>query len=109
MPQGPSSFMSPSMRVRIGRYRLTVEALAALEESGLTKREVIRRLRTSPSQFYRLLDTTYFGKSVERMLALLWVLGREVDLFVRRSDPSSAAAAGQRQPLTTAGTPPRLS
>ena len=64
-------------------YRLTVEARDALEESGLSKREVIRRLNTSASQFYRLLDPTYYGKSVGQMLALLRVLGKEVDLVVR--------------------------
>lgn len=37
---------------------LTVEVHKALEESKLGKRELIRQLRTSASQFYRLLDTT---------------------------------------------------
>lgn len=67
-------------------YRLTVEAREAVEESGLSKREMIRRLRTSASQFYRLLDQTYYGKSVGQLLALLRVLGKEVDLVVR-ADP----------------------
>ena len=63
----------------------TVETLKTLEESGLSKRELIRRLGTSPSQFYRLLDPTYYGKSVGQMLALLHLLGKEVDLVVRAS------------------------
>ena len=54
----------------------------AVEESGLSKREMIRRLRTSPSQFYRLLDPTYYGKSAGQMLALLHILGLEVDVVV---------------------------
>ena len=66
-------------------HELTVETLKALEESGLSKRELIRRLGTSPSQFYRLLDPTYYGKSVGQMLALLHLLGKEVDLVVRAS------------------------
>ncbi len=66
-------------------HELTVEALKALEESGLSKRELIRRLGTSPSQFYRLLDPTYYGKSAGQMLALLHLLGKEVDLVVRAS------------------------
>jgi hypothetical protein len=64
-------------------YRLTVEARDALEESGISKREVIRRLNTSASQFYRLLEPNYYGKSVGQMLSLLRVLGKEVDLVVR--------------------------
>ena len=66
-------------------HGLTVETLKALEDSGLSKRELIRRLGTSPSQFYRLLDPTYYGKSVGQMLALLHLLGKEVDLVVRAS------------------------
>jgi hypothetical protein len=64
-------------------HRLTVEAQKALEESDLGKRELARRLETSPSQLYRLLDPTYLDKSVGQMLALLRLLGREVDLIVR--------------------------
>jgi hypothetical protein len=66
-------------------HELTVEALKALEESGLSKRELIRRLGTSPSQFYRLLDPTCYGKSAGQMLALLHLLGKQVDLVVRAS------------------------
>ncbi len=64
-------------------HRLTVEALQAMEKSGLARRELIRRLGTSPSQFYRLVDPTYYGKSVGQMLALLRLLGKKVDLVVR--------------------------
>ena len=64
-------------------HNLTVEALRALEESELSKRELIRRLKTSPSQFYRLLDPTYYGKSVGQMLALLHLLGKKVNLVVQ--------------------------
>jgi hypothetical protein len=76
-------------------YRLTSAARDAVEESGLSKREMIRRLRTSPSQFYRLLDPTYYGKSVGQMVALLHVLGKKVDFEVRplqlSSDPAPSA------------------
>ncbi len=64
-------------------YRLTLDALAKLEASPLAKREVGRRLGTSPSQLYRLLDPTNTRKSVDRMLGLLRVLGCEVDIVVR--------------------------
>jgi hypothetical protein len=64
-------------------HRLTVEAMTAIRESGLSKRELIRRLNTSPSQFYRLLDPTNYRKSVGQMVALLRLLGRKVDLVVR--------------------------
>ena len=67
-------------------HQLTCEALDALPRSPLSKREIIRRLGTSPAQFYRLLDTTNYRKSVDKMLALLQVLDCEVDLVVRARD-----------------------
>jgi hypothetical protein len=64
-------------------YRLTLEAQRRVSESSLSKREIIRRLGTSPAQFYRLLDSTYYRKSVDKLLLLLNVLDCDVDLVVR--------------------------
>src|SRR5436309_8220970 len=64
-------------------YKLTIEAQKRLQASVLSKREVIRRLGTSASQFYRLLDQTNYRKSVDRLLSLLHVLDCDVDLVVR--------------------------
>ncbi len=64
-------------------YRLTIEAQKRVEKSSLSKREIIRRLGTSPAQFYRLLDSTNYRKSVDRVLFLLHVLDCDVDLVVR--------------------------
>lgn len=78
-------------------YRLTGEALDAVPKSDLSKRELIRRLGTSPSQFYRLLDPTYYGKSVGQLVALFRLLGMRVDVVVTPFNhppqhPSRAAA-----------------
>jgi predicted XRE-type DNA-binding protein len=64
-------------------YRLTIQAQTALAESKLARREVIRRLGTSASQFYRLIDEANYDKTIDSVVALLHVLGREVDLVVR--------------------------
>jgi hypothetical protein len=64
-------------------HNLTVEALERIEASPLSKREIIRRLRTSPAQFYRLIDPTNYRKSVDKMLSLLQVLDCEVEVIVR--------------------------
>ena len=64
-------------------HNLTVQALDRLEATRISKREIIRRLGTSPAQFYRLVDPTNYRKSVDKMLSLLQVLGCEVDLVVR--------------------------
>ena len=64
-------------------YKLTLEAQNRVEASPLSKREIIRRLGTSATQFYRLLDQTNTTKSVGQLLSLLHVLDCDVDLVVR--------------------------
>lgn len=75
----------PAYLAELFLHRLTPEARAAAEESGLSKRELIRRLGTSPAQLYRLLDPANSAKSVGQMLALLHLLGRDVELVVTPS------------------------
>ena len=69
-------------------YKLTVEAQKRLENSALSKREIIRRLGTSAAQFYRLLDQKNYHTSVDQLLSLLHVLDCEVDLVIRAKTPS---------------------
>jgi hypothetical protein len=64
-------------------YRLTLEAQKRVAKSPLSKREIVRRLGTSATQLYRLLDQTNYRKSVDQLLALLQVLNCDVDLVVR--------------------------
>ncbi len=64
-------------------YKLTLEAQRRAEATALSKREMSRRLGTSASQLYRLLDQTNYRKSVGQMLSLLHVLGCEVELVVK--------------------------
>jgi hypothetical protein len=64
-------------------YRMTIECQKRVSASRLSKREIIRRLGTSPAQLYRILDQTNYSKSVDQLLALLQVLGCAVDLAVR--------------------------
>lgn len=73
-------------------YKLTLEAQKRVEASPLSKREVIRRLGTSATQFYRLLDQKNYRKSVDQLLSLLHVLDCDVDLLVRtKTSPGRAA------------------
>ena len=64
-------------------YRLTLEAERRLAASPLSRREIIRRLGTSPAQFYRLLDPTNYRKSIDGVLGLLQALDCDVDLLVK--------------------------
>ncbi len=74
-------------------YRLALAAKKRVESSPLSTRELIRRLGTSPAQFYRLLDPTNYTKSVGQLLTLLSILDCEVDLIVKKR---------KRRPLSTA-------
>jgi len=64
-------------------YRLTLEAQRRVKASSLSTREIIRRLGTSATQFYRLLDQTNYRKSLDQLLSLLQVLDCDVDVVVR--------------------------
>lgn len=63
-------------------YKLTLEAQRQLRVTNLSKREIIRRLKTSPAQFYRLIDQTNYTKSIDKVLSLLQVLGCDVGIGV---------------------------
>jgi len=71
-------------------YRLTLEAQTRVAASPLSKREIIRRLGTSATQFYRLLDQVNYRKSVDQLLALLQILDCDVDLVVRARKGAAA-------------------
>ena len=72
-------------------YKLTLEAQRRVIATALSKREIIRRLGTSPAQLYRLLDQTNYRKSVDHVLHLLHVLECDVDVIVR-DKPRTATA-----------------
>jgi len=73
-------------------YKLTIEVQKRVSQSPLSKREIIRRLKTSATQFYRLLDQTNYRKSVDQLLTLLSVLDCDVDLKVRPKSSTGKAA-----------------
>jgi hypothetical protein len=81
----------PSYMADLTLYRLTQEARAHFENSALSTREVARSLGTSPTQLYRLLDPTNYAKSVRQLMALLYLLGCEIDVEVKER-PSRAAS-----------------
>jgi hypothetical protein len=64
-------------------YKLTLEAQRRIASSPLSKREIIRRLGTSATQLYRLLDQTNYKKSLDQLVSLLQLLECDVDLVVR--------------------------
>ncbi|MBF0492491.1 MAG: hypothetical protein HQM15_06895 [Deltaproteobacteria bacterium] len=65
-------------------YKLSLEAQTLLEKSKLTKRAIIRRMGTSPTHFYRLLDQTNTHKTVDEMIKLLNALDYEVAIKLKK-------------------------
>ncbi len=65
-------------------YNLTLAAQERVKSSSLSKRELIRRLGTSPAQFYRVLDQTNYKKSIDQLMVLLHILDCEVDFVVKK-------------------------
>lgn len=77
----------PAYMADLLMYKLTVCAQKALKQSKISTRELIRRLDTSPAQFYRLLDQTNYRKSMHQLLSLLHLLGQDVDITVKPAQP----------------------
>ena len=65
-------------------FNLTTMAKRLLGEQGISKRALCRRMKTSPAQVYRLLDTTFYGKTVDQMVNLLHALGHRVEFKVKK-------------------------
>ena len=72
----------PNYMANLLTYKLTLEALNGIENSGLSRRQIAKRLKTSVPQLYRLLDPANTSKSINQLVALLHVLNRKVDLVV---------------------------
>ena len=81
----------PAYMADLALYRLSQEARERYGASGLSAREVARSLGTSPAQLYRLVDPTNYTKSVRQLMALLYVLGCEVDVDVKERSPRAAS------------------
>lgn len=76
-------------------YNLTVRAVDLVKRSKLPKRELARKLKTSPAQVYRLLDPTNYTKTIDQMVRLLACLDCTVDVRVsesKDSTPTNSAA-----------------
>jgi hypothetical protein len=66
-------------------HNLTVRALELLKAQQTPKRELARRLKTSPKQLYRLLDPTDYGKTINQMVRLLHVMGQSVEIVIKKA------------------------
>lgn len=78
-------------------YSLTLKALELVKRSSLSKREIARKLKTSPAQLYRLLDPANYKKSVDQMMRLAASLGYEVNFTLKRAKEPVMKIGGLRR------------
>lgn len=65
-------------------YKLTLKAQDIIKQKKVLKRTLSRRLKTSPTQLYRLLDQTFYGKTIDQMIRLLAALDCGVDVVFKK-------------------------
>lgn len=83
----------PDHLARLELYRLTLEAKARLDATGLSIRDAAERLGTSPPQLYRLLDPTNYTKSARQLLAVLALGGATVQVTDGAARPRGRAVS----------------
>jgi len=67
-------------------YNLTIEANKTLKQFKLSKRELARKLKTSPSQLYRLLDPTNYNKTLDHMIKLIIALNLDIEITTKTQE-----------------------
>jgi hypothetical protein len=89
------NFQPEQLRKRVLKA-LTKEARRRIKRSVLSKRALVRRLGTSASQLYRLLDPDNQNKSIDRVLDLLEALECDVEITVkdRKREPAPVDSNG---------------
>ena len=66
-------------------HTLSIKAQDIVRKRNIPKRELCRRLKTSPTQLYRLLDQAYYRKSIDEMVRLLVALGQRIEIVVKNA------------------------
>lgn len=80
----------PDRFVKMLRHKLTLRARAILKGSSIRKREVIRRMKTTPAHFYRLLDLRFEHKTLDQIVKLLAALDCPVEIAFPRKGKRAA-------------------
>ena len=76
-------YHDPEIARKRALYDLTCLAQDTVRRSNITKRAIARRLRCTPTHLYRLLDQTFYSKTIDQMVRLLSVLGVELQWRAR--------------------------
>lgn len=80
-------------------YKLTLAAKKLVDASPLGIREISRRLGTSPTQLYRVLDEENNRKSLDRVFELLSVLQCRIDIRSKANKMVRTRASHPARPV----------
>ena len=80
----------PEYLTKLLLHRLTLDALDKMKTSKLSRRELARKLSTSPAQLYRLLDPANQSKTVDQMIKLLAALGYGLEYRIVKDKATAA-------------------
>ncbi len=74
----------PKFMLELFTHNLSAQVRKRLAESDFSKREMSRRLGTSPTQLYRLLDPGRTSKSIPQLLSILHTMDYAIDLVIKK-------------------------
>jgi predicted XRE-type DNA-binding protein len=74
----------PNAEERLAKAGLAVRISAAIQAQGLTQTRAARILKIDQPKISRLLRGQLSGFSVERLMRFLTLLGRDVEIIVKR-------------------------
>jgi hypothetical protein len=61
-------------------FKMTLEAQSRMKKLTVSKREIVRRMGTTPTQFYRLMDQTNTHKTIDQRVKFLADLDYSVEI-----------------------------
>jgi predicted XRE-type DNA-binding protein len=64
-------------------YDLSCQAQVLIKNRKLSKRSVARLLGIQPAQLYRILDQSFYGKTIDQMVRLFASLGEQVEINIK--------------------------
>jgi len=76
-------------------YNLTLALRQTIEESPLSKREIIRKSKISPPQFYRLINPANSRKSAGQIFRILYALNHDVEFSIRERKSTTGTKVGE--------------
>ncbi len=74
----------PDYLRKILLYKLSLQVQKLIETKEISKKEIMRRVGLSPTQFYRLINQSFYGKTIDQMIRLLSALDCTVDVVFKK-------------------------